>query len=147
MKLVSELVPSSAWRKNLRSELPRPVWDKIRRAAYKRAGYKCEICGGVGKKHPVECHEVWSYDDDTHIQKLEKVEAICPACHEVKHIGLAQVRGRYAHALAHMCMVNNISADKANEVISKTMAEWEMRSEEEWECDMTELDKIMEEFA
>lgn len=38
---------------------------------------------------PVECHEVWDYDDDRKIQRLERRVALCPACHEVKHAGLA----------------------------------------------------------
>ena len=69
MKLTIELVPKTAWFSNLRSILARAAWDKLRKESYKNAAHKCEICGGYGKKHPVECHEIWEYDDKNHIQK------------------------------------------------------------------------------
>lgn len=147
LKLQPELVPNTAWCKNLRSDLPKSQWDKLRRAAYAKAGHKCEICGGVGKRHPVECHEVWEYDDEKGIQKLKKVEAICPACHEVKHIGLAGVRGRHNQAIAHMCKVNKIDTAKADKIVLGAMQQWSMRSERQWECDKTLLDKILEELS
>lgn len=142
MKLLPELVPETAWCKNLRSALSESDWDRVRKSAYKKAGYKCEICGGNGKHHPVECHEVWEYQNSSGkrgIQRLKKVEAVCPACHEVKHIGLAQVRGRYNQAIRHMCRVNGISKKKAEAVVVSAMAEWQKRSQIEWDCDLTEI--------
>ena len=44
MKLTIELVPSTAWFTNVRSEVSKAKWDKIRRKSYKHADYKCEIC-------------------------------------------------------------------------------------------------------
>lgn len=70
MKLTIELVPATSWGNNLRSRLPKKSWNAIRKRVYKEADFKCEICGGVGKRHPVECHEVWEYDDVNHIQSL-----------------------------------------------------------------------------
>ena len=43
-------------------------------------------------------HEVWDYDDARRVQRLVRLIALCPACHEVKHLGLAAKRGR------HRCM-------------------------------------------
>ena len=37
MKLNFELVPDSCWYSNLRSQLPKEVWDRIRKKAYARA--------------------------------------------------------------------------------------------------------------
>lgn len=113
IKLEIELVPASAFYSNLRSILDKSDWDILRRLVYKKANYKCEICGGIGKEHPVECHEVWNYNDrdfnielltdeeitDTiynkvvRVQKLSHCQAICPDCHQAKHIGLAQIKG------------------------------------------------------
>ena len=76
-KLDFQLVPDGCWYTNLRSALPKQVWDSLRRAAYARAGGKCSICGARGR---LEAHEVWSYDDKKHLQKLEDVIAVCPAC-------------------------------------------------------------------
>ena len=71
-RLNFQLVPDGCWYTNLRSALPKEVWDKLRRAAYARAGGRCMICGAGGR---LEAHEVWSYDDEKHIQKLEDIVA------------------------------------------------------------------------
>ena len=90
MKLTIELVPKTAWYNNLRSQFTKEQWDFIRKYAYKRAGYKCEVCGDTGDNHPIEAHEEWHYNDKNHTMTLDKVTALCPACHQVKHIGLAK---------------------------------------------------------
>ena len=60
MLLTVELVPETAWFKNLRFEVSPLHWDEIRTKCYVAAGWKCEVCGGKGPKWPVECHEVWT---------------------------------------------------------------------------------------
>jgi hypothetical protein len=49
------------------------VWDRLRHQVTAEAGNRCEICGGRGRRWPVECHEVWHYDDTTKIQRLERL--------------------------------------------------------------------------
>ena len=73
MKLTIELVPSTSWGNNLRSEanLSKDRWDTLRRQSYRKAGYRCEICSEKGPTHPVECHEIWHYDDETKTQTLK----------------------------------------------------------------------------
>ena len=105
-RLTVELVPISCWFSNLRSELPPQDWDRLRRRVYRDAGYRCQTCGGRGAQHPVEAHELWTYDDHTHIQRLAGVIALWPACHEVKHIGFAGQRGHGQRAAAHLAHVN-----------------------------------------
>lgn len=143
MRLVPELIPKTSFFKNLRSELKPGEWDTIRRAAYHRAGFKCEICGS--KKtglRCLDCHETWKYDESKRIQKLVGLISICPKCHEVKHIGLAGMRGRMAIARAHMMKVNKISEESANEAIREAFLEWERRSRMKWTLDVSELEKI-----
>jgi len=53
-ELTIELVPKTCWYTNLRSELPKSKWDKLRKKSYQEADYKCQICGGKGNRHPVE---------------------------------------------------------------------------------------------
>ena len=93
LKLQIELVPGSCWWTNVRSNLTQSQWDKIRKPVYANANFLCEICGERGTKHPVECHEVWIYNDKSLIQKLDHFQSLCPLCHEVKHIGLAELLG------------------------------------------------------
>ena len=132
MKLTIELVPRTAWYKNLRSELSKSEWDKLRKITYKKANNVCEICGGVGPKWPVECHEVWNYDEENNTQTLTGLQAICPNCHQCKHIGLAQVQGHYDTAKAHLAEVNEITLEEAEEYINACFDIWEERSLKKW---------------
>ena len=143
MKLTIELVPESCWYSNVRSEITRSAWDVIRAEIYKAADYKCEICGGVGSRHPVECHEIWHYDDKKHVQTLKGFTALCPKCHEVKHIGLAQVRDRYDVALLHFCEVNKVSKTEAERYVHNVFQTWSKRSQHKYTLDISILAKML----
>ena len=65
-KLNFELVPDGCWYSNLRSELPKKLWDIVRKDAYARANGNCMICGRPAKR--LEAHEKWSYDEKTATQ-------------------------------------------------------------------------------
>lgn len=138
--LTVELVPSTCWYTNMRSNVSQAEWDRLRRAVYRRAKNRCEICGGRGKTHPVECHEVWHYDDATRVQRLEGFTALCPSCHSVKHIGLAKVQGKLAQALSHLSKVNGWSADKARTYVDEAFEVWARRSEHQWQLDISLLE-------
>ena len=90
-KLMPSPVPDSCWYSNLRAHLPAKVWDLIRKDAYAKANGRCMICNRPVKR--LEAHEDWSYDEVNHIQKLERVVAICHSCHSVIHIGRTQLLG------------------------------------------------------
>lgn len=141
MRLTIELVPRTAWFKNLRSEMTINEWDELRTTTYKNAGYCCEICGSKGPKWPVECHELWSYNDDTHTQTLTGVIALCPACHEVKHIGLAQIRGNYDKAKLHLQSINGWGSVMARNHIAEAFQKWEARNNHDWTLDLTWLEQ------
>ena len=117
-KLTIELVPQSSFYSNVRSNVTKSEWDIIRKKCYKESNYKCEICDDVGPKHPVECHEIWEYDDENLIQKLTGFISLCPKCHSVKHIGLAQIQGRYDIAFKKLMEVNNWSSQDAENYIN-----------------------------
>ncbi len=139
-RLTIELVPSSCWYTNVRSRVSRAEWDCIRKAVYRRAGYTCEICGGTGPKHPVECHEVWRYDDDRKVQRLVRMIALCPACHRVKHIGKASVDGRYAEARRHLAQVNGWTQEQAERYVKASFRVWKRRSRHAWTLDVSILE-------
>jgi len=138
-KLFVDLVPQSAWFSNLRSELKKEEWDIIRKDAYKKANYRCVCCGGRGEKWWVEAHERWSFDNKTLIQKLERIIALCPACHETTHFGLANVHGRSEEAKRNLMRVRNISEQEADIEIAEAFRIWEKRSEKEWVLDLSFL--------
>jgi hypothetical protein len=138
-KLTIELVPSSSWFNNVRSAVTKKQWDYLKSQVSSKAWNVCEICGGVGPKHPVECHEIWHYDNKKLIQKLEGMIALCPDCHMVKHIGLAGIRGKRAQALHHLMYVNNMTSKEAEAYIEGAFKVWAERSAKTWTLDLTHL--------
>jgi len=147
-KLTIELIPSTTWYDNVRSKVTKEEWDSIKRLVSKRANHVCEICGGKGWQHPTENHEIWEYIEtkDKNIQKLKGLIALCPACHEVKHMGLAQKRGRLAQAIKHISKVNSWSEDDSITYAEAMFEIWATRSGKIWEVDISELEKIIEEL-
>jgi len=141
-KLTIEMVPRTCWMSNVRSCVSEQTWDTIRKDCYRKAGNVCEICGGVGSRWPVECHEIWDYNDRARTQTLVNMIALCPSCHEVKHIGLAGVRGRLSIALAHLAKVNCWDRKTAEKYLREARDIWEERSDHEWALDLSFLDKL-----
>lgn len=135
--LLIELVPRTAWGDNLRSRFKPGEWDRLRRACYEKAGHKCEICGGAGKKHPVEAHEIWAYDDMSHVQTLRGLISLCPSCHEVKHFGRARVTGNEARAFDHLVKVNGWTEQQARDHINDAFGIWQKRSRHPWVLDIS----------
>jgi hypothetical protein len=138
-KLEIELIPASAWGENLRSALPRAEWDRLRKQVYADAGNRCEICAGRGRRHPVECHEVWEFDERAGVQRLVRMIALCPRCHEAKHFGLAALRGREQAAREQLRKVNGWTPAELAEHISESFRVWESRSRCEWTLDLSVL--------
>lgn len=144
MKLEVELVPKTSWFSNLRSVLSQKDWDTIRKSVYKEANYRCQICNGVGPNWPVECHETWMYHGILSHSKggmgqqaLVDLVALCPACHQCKHFGFAQVRGNFQQVLDHFSKVNGISVERAKAYFTNAMDIWRERSKIEWELDLS----------
>ncbi|MCA1592060.1 MAG: HNH endonuclease [Acidobacteria bacterium] len=140
--LTIELIPQTSWYKNVRSQVSNEEWERLKKLTASRAGHRCEICGGRGSKWPVECHEIFSYDDEAHVQRLVKLVALCPACHEVKHIGLAGVRGRRAAAIAHLARVNGWSNADAELYAEGCFEQWHRRSRHAWKLDLSYLEQF-----
>ncbi|WP_313552451.1 hypothetical protein [Pseudomonas sp.] len=134
-ELYVDLVPASAWYSNLRSELHPNEWREVKRFVARRAGHRCQICGGVGPKWPVECHEHWRFDEGTGIQTLVGLEALCPACHESTHIGYARERGRFKEASEHLMQVNSWSNDELHRHLRATWHVYERLSLQPWLLD------------
>ena len=142
--LTVELVPRGQWGANLRSELPKAEWDRLRKATYAAAGHRCEICGGKGRKWPVECHERWRYDEGTKTQHLEGLIALCPMCHKVKHIGRSMAVGEGDSAISHLMKVNGWSEAETTAYLKEAFETWERRSSETWKLDISWLEKERE---
>ena len=136
-KLTIELVPYGQWFDNVRAKISAAQWGKLKHACFVKAEHRCEICHGVGKKHPVECHEIWHYDDDKKIQKLLGLISLCPSCHRVKHIGNAARMGLFAPTIKHMAKVNKWPVYLAEAYADVCMNQWGWRSSFKWELDLS----------
>lgn len=140
-KLNFELVPDGCWYSNLRSILPKCEWDKIKKDAKNRSNGICSICGK--KTDRLDAHEVWSYDIEKGIQKLENVVAVCKDCHSVIHIGYTQLKGNIERAEAHFMKVNNCSyAEYRQELNRANLLHKERNKVAEWKLDATWLKRF-----
>ena len=145
LRLTVELVPKTSWFDNLRSVLPRSVWDKRRKRTYAEYGYRCGICGAEGR---LNCHEIWEYDDENHIQRLSGFVSLCDLCHHVKHIGLAGIlasEGKldYESVVNHYMKVNGCDRKTFERHVDQAFAQWEDRSKHEWSVDLGEYQDMV----
>ena len=142
-KLNFELVPDGCWYSNLRGELPKKLWDIVRKDAYARANGKCMICGRPAKR--LEAHEKWSYDEKTATQKLEDVIAVCHTCHSVIHIGRTQLMGEEDKAIAQFIRVNKCSYADYRKALGEANARHRKLNEiPEWKLDISWLKRFGE---
>lgn len=143
MKLTIELVPKTSWFSNVRDALSPSDWNLIKRFTSQSAGHRCEICNGVGPKWPVECHEVWDYDDTNHTQTLKRTIALCPTCHAVKHFGfhMKKFPNKVPKLIQHIADVNGITTQEAEDYIVQSFGVWNQRSKHNWTVDLGWIDK------
>lgn len=144
MILKVELVPSTSWGNNLRSEanLSKAQWDKLRKQCYRDANYKCEVCNGKGDKWPVECHEIWHYDDANKVQTLRGLIALCPTCHKAKHLGRTlSVESQEVQdkVLRQLMKINDLDVDELEEYIVEVFQKHAERSQHKWSLDLSWL--------
>ncbi|MFI7524536.1 HNH endonuclease [Nocardia salmonicida] len=137
-RLAVELVPKTRWRINLRTALPDREWRRLRGIVCEAAGYRCEICGGVGRRAP-DCNEVWEYDDERLIQRLVRLEALCSPCHAAKHIGREIAQGRGEQAVNHLAAVNGWTPQQTALYLKEQFAQWDVRSTKQWTFDLAAL--------
>lgn len=140
-KLEPELVPEALWGKSLREQYP-TQWGKLKEMARAWAGSKCEICGGIGTRHPVEIHEIWEYTitGETGLQRLLRLIALCPMCHAAKHYGrstLVLFPDDLEKLRQHMVRVNGYTERELNLSITKAARTWNEQNELEWTQDLT----------
>lgn len=139
LPLTIELVPSTCFYDNLRSTLPKDLWDYLRKKTYAKAKNRCEVCHGRGPNWPVECHEIWQYDDKKNVQKLAGLIALCPECHLVKHFGFSQIQGHAELSAEHLAKVNGWTKKQAEKHIESSFERWEERSQRRWDQDLSWL--------
>lgn len=142
-RLIVQLIPETAWYNNLRNAVKKSDWDKIRKKCYREANYTCEVCGGKGSKHPVECHELYTFEEG--VIRLVGLIALCPECHTSVHPGLANIRGKYAQAVNQLAKVNKITKGMAEAYYRDCFAEWrELSKVPEWKTDFSWIEGYLD---
>jgi hypothetical protein len=138
LKLKIELVPKTSWYDNLRNNMDRKDWDRIRYETYANHGDKCGICGYEGR---LNCHEIWEYDEKKCVQRLVGFIALCDMCHHVKHIGHAGILAEegkldYEKVIEHFMKVNNCGRSTFIKHRREAFTQWEERSTHKWKVDL-----------
>jgi hypothetical protein len=146
LKLCIELVPKTCWKKNLRTQMKRSRWDKLRKKVHADQGNACCVCGAGGKFF---CHEIWDYDDEQHVQKLRGFLAICTLCNAVIHFGVAlEIAGASGlspdSVIEHFMRVNGVERDVFVAHAAEAYAVWQRRSSHEWQIDFGEWAALVE---
>ena len=144
VKLPIELVPKSSHYNNLRKILKASQWKKLREIIIPPLSNKCQICGTNKSKRSLDLHEVWSYDINTGIQKLERLEGLCLHCHEVKHFYFAKLQGNEKRARERLKKINNFSEEELYEYELETHLNYLKRSQFEWTLDINLINNYLE---
>ena len=139
-RLSLELVPATCSHSNVRSHISRSDWRKLQALTFTKAKGRCEICRGKGRTgRGLHCHEVWHYDESKFVQKLVGLMALCPSCHEAKHMGRARATGRGMRARRHLARVNGWTTKAATDYFKKESEICLRRSARDWRLDLTWL--------
>ena len=145
LKLTIELVPETSWYNNMRKAMSKSNWDKLRKEIYKKYNNVCGICHASGR---MSCHEIWKYDDEKHIQKLEGFISLCDSCHFVKHFGLAGILSMQGKLdlnkiIEHFMKVNGCDEEAFLKHKKESNKIWKERSKHNWEVDFGEYKELI----
>lgn len=143
-------IPTMLVKKSLQKVLSSKYWDAIRDKTLEEYGNKCAICGCTeGKLH---CHEVWKYDNENLIQKLERCIMLCNICHIVTHPRMASFETKKGNidiekVKEHFTKINGCDEDIYNAYRDYTLnlELWRTCQEQDWKIDYGEYNNIIKE--
>ena len=137
--ILPRMIPASMFGVNLRELIPE-AWPRMSREYRANFGNRCQVCGSGAK---VECHEDWEYLFDpsarsgSGVQRLRRLASFCRNCHELKHLGKTQMRGRSEAAMNHLAFVNGWTLERAYQEADNAWADWELRNRFIWKLDVS----------
>lgn len=147
--LYIDLVPATTWTNNVRKALSGSSWAAVARVCRARATMKCETCGATldrskaawtadtSRTFQLHCHERWSFDEQTGIQKLERLVSICYECHAATHMGRSRALGVGELATSHFARVTGLSSRGVEREVSNAFSVWSERSKRRWDVDLS----------
>ncbi len=128
-----DLIPSSSWFASLANMLSRSSWDKVRLPVIDRHG-GCEECGSRGR---LEVHEQWHYDEIEHVQSLIGLRCFCGICHEGRHLGRANITGRFDMVFDRLVRINRLRPDEVIPYRDLIFDTFLSRSKRRWTIDLS----------
>ena len=139
-RLTLELVPRTCWRRNLRRVISKEEWNNLRNRFEAFSGV-CPVCGNGDINSSLHLHEVWHYDVKLKVQKLVKLQPICPDCHDAKHWGRAAKVGLGERATEHLAKVNGWDIPTTFRYIESEMEIHNFLSQYEYKLDVSLVNK------
>lgn len=139
--LVIDFVPKTCWCKKIRYALVPEDFKRLEGLVINRTNRQCEACGVKDPNHEfrMEVQARWEYDvsDGKYMQRLVRLMAMCPDCHEVTHFGKACLDGRRDAAIVHLQKAANMSAENAQAHADAAYTKLRELNEHEWELDLS----------
>lgn len=141
----SDLLPPGTHGSNLRGIVDRRVWDALRLPICATAGNRCEICGDEvirnGRPGRPDCHEKWVFEfpGQRPTQRLRRLIALCPGCHQVQHSGLARVKGLEHEVVERLCRLNRWSRSRAESDLDRSSDRCRYLDRFDWDLDLSAL--------
>ena len=81
-------VPKPCHKLAPRTVMGQKKWDEVRHEVYRRAGYKCEVCGcDVSDLYEKQAHELYRVNYPAGEVKLSRIYCLCQNCHSACHSG------------------------------------------------------------
>ena len=138
-ELFVDMIPKTSWFSNVRSLIHPSDWDRVRNHIYNRVNHICECCNNNTKEtHTrLDAHERWSFDNETKIQKLVRLVALCEFCHQTTHFGLAGIQGKTEEAKTHLNNVRLFTEDECGQHLTNASKLFKERCKVKWEIDIT----------
>jgi len=129
LRLAIEPIPAGSQLASLAKLMPRDHWDRLRRAVYRRAGYRCEVCGRPGRMY---CHEVWQFNERTGCQWLRGFQALCCDCHDVKHVLFVRDDRNQARLLQHFVTINRLTCQQGRAYLQAARQRQSQLNQRDW---------------
>ena len=119
---------------SLRKILNDNDFSRLRNLLVKRVAYRCECCSEEcisSERKYLEVCEMFSFNLNTHIQRLERLTALCKKCYTTTRLMDKTV------ALQHLMDINELDIDDAKQHIYEAFNSWKNRSEIKWTIDLS----------
>ena len=152
LRLRMELIPEPLWGQNLRTELGKTKWRRLRDALAARRKPGCAVCDS---RAPLQGHEVWDYAETktAGIATLQDINLICQDCSSIHHFGrfhllFAQSKPQeYERVIKHALRVNGCDMATWEQHGREAKAAYDRRSKLSWTVDYGWLGELVQEAA